>query len=74
MALSTRVRVFGVQRRDGIWEGWLDFEPDTGELKRTPVETTQATRRALEFWATGLEPVYLEGAFQRAMPVSRPGQ
>ncbi len=63
------IRVFGARRGDGTWLGWLQFESDTGELRRTPVETTQASRHALEFWATGLEPVYLEGAFRRAAPL-----
>src|SRR5581483_4814528 len=59
------MRVLGARRRDGVWEGWLEFE-SAGGVKRTPIETTQSSRHALEFWATGLEPVYLEGAFRRA--------
>jgi hypothetical protein len=34
--------------------------------KRTGQETSQPDRKALEYWATGLEAVYLEGALARA--------
>ena len=30
-------------------------------------ETTQSNRAALEYWARGLEPIYLEGALVRAV-------
>jgi len=33
----------------------------------TPRETTQSNRAALEYWARGLEPIYLEGALVRAV-------
>ena len=35
--------------------------------KRTGRETTQPDRVALEHWATGLEPLYLDGAFARVI-------
>ena len=35
-------------------------------ILRTGRETTQPDRRALEYWASGLEPLYFEGAFERA--------
>jgi hypothetical protein len=38
---------------------------------RTDRETSQPNREALEYWSTGLEPVYIEGAFQRAHLVTR---
>lgn len=52
----------------GLWEGWLEFHPDRTDMPilRTERETTQPNRRALEYWATGLEPLYFEGAFARA--------
>ena len=53
----------------GDWHGWLEFTPP-GQLHatlRTPRETTQPDRDALIYWATGLEPVYFEGAFERAL-------
>jgi len=50
------------------WEGWIDFVPLSTALpsRRTGRETTQPDRAALEYWATGLEPLYLAGAFERA--------
>jgi hypothetical protein len=55
------------QRDDGLFEGWLQFIPPDGlGILSTGRETTQPTRGALVYWATGLEPVYLEGAFERA--------
>ena len=33
----------------------------------TDRETTQPNLRALEYWATGLTPAYLEGALDRAL-------
>lgn len=62
-----QARVYGRPRADGTWEGWLEFEPiDGGDTLRTPRETTQPNRADLEYWATGLTPVYLEGALERA--------
>ena len=57
----------GELRDDGMWEGWLEFQPlDGGQPLRTGRETTQPGRDALVYWASGLEPVYFEGAFERA--------
>ena len=62
-----RVEIWGDQRNDGRWEGWLRFIPPDGRgILSTSRETTQPHRQALVYWATGLEPVYLEGAFERA--------
>lgn len=53
--------------RDHVWEGFVEFIPlDGGPTLRTERETTQPNREDLFYWATGLEPVYLEGAFERA--------
>ena len=62
------VRSYGEQRLDGTWIGWLEFHPtDLSKLTlRTDQETSQPNRTAVEYWATGLEPVYFEGAFERA--------
>jgi hypothetical protein len=62
------VEVYGESRADGTWEGWLEFKPLTGmgPVLRTPRETSQPSREALAYWASGLEPVYLDGAFARA--------
>jgi hypothetical protein len=61
------VLIYG-ERVGGTWEGWIDFVPLSAALpsRRTGRETTQPDRAALEYWATGLEPLYLAGAFERA--------
>jgi hypothetical protein len=58
---------------DGRWAAWIEFMPlDGGRPLRSPRETTQPNRTDAEYWATGLTPVYLEGALQRARnPVVR---
>ena len=60
--------IYGEPRLDGTWEGWLEFVPLDSALpsRRTERETTQPDLPALEYWATGLEPLYLAGAFERA--------
>lgn len=62
------VFIYGALRLDGTWEGWLEFVPLDPLLssRRTDRETTQPDLSALEYWATGLEPIYLAGAFERA--------
>jgi hypothetical protein len=62
------VLIYGEPRLDGTWEGWLEFIPLNSGLSslRTERETTQPDLSALEYWATGLEPMYLAGAFGRA--------
>ena len=62
------VLVYGEGRADGTWEGWIEFAPLTAGLprRRTGRETTQTDRASLEYWATGLESLYLAGAFERA--------
>lgn len=63
------VFVYGEPRLDGTWEGWLEFVPMDPAVssRRTERETTQPDLPALEYWATGLEPLYLAGAFERAI-------
>jgi hypothetical protein len=63
-----RARTCASQRDDGTWVGWLEFEPADGSrsVLRTGRETTQSNREAVAYWASGLEPVYLEGALRRA--------
>jgi hypothetical protein len=58
----------GEMTAGGTWEGWLEFHPvdQTKAVLRTERETTQPDRAALEYWASGLEPLYFEGAFARA--------
>jgi hypothetical protein len=72
--------VYGREREDGAWEGWLEFRAAGRDLVlRTDRETTQSTYDDLAYWASGLETTYLEGAFKRAQsntpqaaPVSQP--
>lgn len=66
-----RAYVRGEMRTDGTWEGWLEFVPSnsTRPPLRTARETTQSNRAALEYWASGLESVYYEGALARARPL-----
>jgi hypothetical protein len=62
------VRIYAQERTDGTWEGWLEFHPtdERKQVLRTEQETSQPSRTAIEYWALGLEPIYLDGAFARA--------
>ncbi|TMG51437.1 MAG: hypothetical protein E6H91_03260 [Chloroflexi bacterium] len=62
-------RAVGRARKNGTWVGWIEFTPrgTGGMIRRSPIETLQPNRAALEYWASGLEPVYLEGALERAI-------
>jgi hypothetical protein len=62
------VRICGEERLDRTWEGWLEFHPTNTvqQILRTDQETSQPNRAAIEYWADGLEPIYLEGALARA--------
>ena len=62
------VRSYGEERVDGTWIGWIEFVPDdlSKPILLTDQETSQPNRVAIEYWATGLEAVYFEGAFERA--------
>jgi hypothetical protein len=61
-------RAIGRLAVDGRWEGWVEFTPTDGraEVLITGVETRQPERVHLQYWATGLTPVFLEGALARA--------
>lgn len=62
------VRICGDERIDGTWEAWLEFHPrdDGRAVLRTEQETSQPNLMAVEYWADGLQPVYIEGALARA--------
>jgi hypothetical protein len=61
-------RVCGGPMSGGSWEGWIEFVPiGGGEPVRSSRETTQPNRVDLEYWATGLTAIYLEGALDRAL-------
>jgi hypothetical protein len=63
-----QARAVGRATSDKRWEAWLEFAPLDGEEKVfvTPIESRQPEREHLVYWATGLTPVYLEGALRRA--------
>jgi hypothetical protein len=66
--ISYHAHVCGGPMDDGKWQGWIEFLPlDGSEPIRSGRETTQPNRAALEYWATGLTAVYLEGALERAL-------
>jgi len=71
--LKYEARAYGAAIDDDrLWEGWVEFVPiDGGSTIRTPRETTQPNRVNTVYWASGLEPVYLEGALLRALAASR---
>jgi len=55
--------------RGATWHGWIEFTPVSGgEPLCSPRETTQPNHTDVEYWATGLTNVYLEGALARALP------
>ena len=67
-------RACGAPVASGQWQGWLEFiDVDSGEAVRSPRETTQPNKTDTVYWATGLTPVYLDGALNRALhPLVRP--
>jgi hypothetical protein len=61
-------RACGSPMQGGTWQGWIEFVPlDGGEPIRSGRETTQPNRVDTAYWATGVSPVYLEGALKRAL-------
>ena len=67
-------RACGAVAPDGMWHGWIEFVPVSGGTPlRSGRETTQPNRQDALYWASGLTPVYLEGALHRALkPLVRP--
>lgn len=63
-----RAQAVGRLADDGMWEGWIEFIPIDGstEVLATAVESRQPAHEHLVYWATGLTPVFLEGALARA--------
>jgi hypothetical protein len=63
-----RVRVYAQPQRGGTWAGFIEFlRADGGGAVRSERETTQSTPDGVTYWATGLEPIYFEGALERAL-------
>ncbi len=71
--INYTARACGSEMAGGMWQGWLEFLPvEGGQPVRSGRETTQPNRQDAEYWATGLTPVYLEGAMDRALnPLTR---
>ena len=67
-------RACGSEMPGGQWQGWIEFVPaGRGDPLRSGRETTQPNRQHTVYWATGLTPVYLQGALRRAQrPLVRP--
>ena len=67
-------RACGAPAPSGQWQGWIEFiEMATGRALRSGRETTQPNPVDTVYWATGLTPIYLEGALRRALhPLIRP--
>jgi hypothetical protein len=65
---GTRYRVVALAEQHGnVWIGWLEFASERdGSVLRTGQETSQPTKDDVAYWASGLEPIYLDGAFRRA--------
>jgi hypothetical protein len=69
-----RAQACGAPMPDGLWEGWIEFEPlNGGTPMRSPRETTQPNLKDAAYWASGLTAIYLEGALKRALnpPIRR---
>jgi hypothetical protein len=63
-------QAWGRRLDDGRWEAWLVFSPvNRGFARRTGRETTQSSLDRLAAWVTGLEPVDLDGALERSVPL-----
>lgn len=50
-----------------LWDAWLVFFPEDGSPPLVGDRETAQKRSDLLHWASGLEPVYLEGALVRVM-------
>jgi hypothetical protein len=51
------------------WRAWIEFlaANDDDDILETGTETTQSKLTDVAYWATGLEALYFEGAFERAL-------
>lgn len=58
------------ERIDGLWETWLEFRGLGRDVTlHTRRESEQPNRRAVLYWASGLQASYLDGALLRATRV-----
>lgn len=66
--IAYKAQACGASVAGNLWEAWIEFTPlDGGPARRSGRETTQPNREDAVYWATGLTPVYLEGALTRAL-------
>jgi hypothetical protein len=62
-------QVWASELSDGRWEAWILFVPVTsGQARRTERDTTQANRASVEYWASSVTSIYLQGALARSRP------
>lgn len=62
-----RVIVYADRQPAGAWMAWLEFVSAGGDqVVQTDRETTQSTLDGVAYWASALQPSYLDGAFARA--------
>jgi hypothetical protein len=62
-----RCYVHAEPQRGGTWAGRIEFQTaDGAQSLLGPRETTQSNEEGVAYWATGLQPTYLEGALHRA--------
>jgi hypothetical protein len=62
-------QIWASEMTDGRWEAWILFVPiTTGQARRTERDTTQTSRAAVEYWASSVTSIYLQGAFARSRP------
>lgn len=70
-----RARVCAQLQEDGRWGAWIVFVPTAGGRSiSTDRETTQSNLADLIYWASGLTPVYLQGALRRALALQAEAQ
>ena len=71
--LYDRARIYATRQRGSTWRGSIRFVPVDGtDPLETGPETTQSTLEGVAYWATGLEPLYFEGALGRALHRAHP--
>lgn len=70
--LYDRAHVYAEPNGRTTWAGSVEFvSAGGGPTLSTGHETTQSNVEGVAYWATGLEPVYFEGALNRALRRSR---
>jgi hypothetical protein len=63
-----RALVYAERNGRTTWAGFVEFVPAKSDRAvRTGHETTQSNIEGVAYWATGLEPVYFDGALSRAL-------